>query len=442
MKLAYATALVCTGLGFGCHLDDSNPAQPPGDAGPASGSDAAPPPPPPPPGCTAEANAAFCARLGANCGEVSADDNCGTPRTAACGTCAMDTTCGASNVCGCEPETDAELCSANMAACGSITATDRCGAVRTLACADTCTGGATCGGGWVANSCGSTTCTADGWCRPTTQAISQYFDFNAVWAATASAAWAAGYGDVAGGGKAYRWNGTVWRAVATTNRGLYAIAGTSASDVWIAGGYGFTWHYDGGTTLTSGTAGCFDCDVFDLWSVGPQDVWGIGYDQKAMHFEGSGWGVTDLYPAPAAPRAVWAAATNDVWVAGDAGSMRHWNGLDWTATTVGTTYFHDLWGSGPSDIWAVGDGGAILHYTGTGWSAVASGTTQKLRAITGTDAHHVWFAGDSGVMLFWNGSTLTAQQSGTTRAINSLWALAPNDVWAVGSAGLLLHRGA
>jgi hypothetical protein len=122
--------------------------------------------------------------------------------------------------------------------------------------------------------------------------------------------------------------------------------------------------------------------------------------------------------------------------------MRHWNGLDWTATTVGTSYFHDLWGTGPNNIWAVGDGGAILHFNGSGWSNVASGTTQRLRAITGTDANHVWFAGDTGVMLFWNGSTLSAQQSGTTRAINSLWALAPNDVWAVGSAGLILHRGA
>jgi hypothetical protein len=263
-----------------------------------------------------------------------------------------------------------------------------------------------------------------------------------VWTASATAGWAAGYGELAGGGKAYRWNGTVWRAVATTNRGLYAIAGTSASDVWIAGGYGFTWHYDGGTTLTSSTAGCFDCDVFDLWAIGPQDVWGVGYDHKAMHFEGSGWGVTGLYPAPAAPKAVWAAAANDVWVAGDGGVLRHWNGLDWTATTAGANGLLDLWGTSATDIWAAGSGGEILHYNGSGWSVVASGTTQTLRAITGTASNRVWFAGDNGVILYWNGATLTAQQSGTTRAITSMWALSPTDIWAVGTAGLVLHRGA
>ena len=430
MKLACVTVLL-----LGCNAEHSAHTIDQPDAGSPNPVDA----PSSPLGCTAETDATFCTRLGASCGDVTADDNCGASRTAPCGSCDAGAACGSSHVCGCEPETAPELCSA---ACGSITVTDRCGATQIVACANTCSGGATCGGAWAANTCGSTVCTTDSWCRPTTQSVSQLFDFNAVWLANANAGWAAGYGEYAGGGKAYRWNGSVWRAVATTSRGLYAIAGTSPSDVWIAGGYGFTWHYAGGTTLTTGTAGCGNCDVFDLWALGPQDVWGIGYDQKAMHFEGSGWGVTELYPAPAAPKGVWAAASNDVWVVGDAGSVRHWNGLDWTASTVGSTGLLDAWGSSASDIWAVGSAGRVLHYDGSGWSIVASGTTQTLRALTGTDATHVWIAGDSGVMLRWNGTALVPEQSGTMRAITSMWALSPTDIWAVGDAGLILHRGA
>jgi hypothetical protein len=394
----------------------------------------------PTPQCTPEEDTQFCARLGANCGMLTADDNCGESRTAVCGTCASGTSCGGSNVCGCEPETAAELCTAQQAACGSLTAVDRCGATRTVTCADTCAGSTPCGGGWEENRCGSTTCTVDGWCRPTTQSISQYFDFNAVWMAAPSAGWAAGYGEFAGGGKLYRWNGTVWRKVATTVRGLFAITGTGQNDAWIAGGYGHTWHYDGSHILATGTAGCSSCDVFDLWALGPQDVWGAGYDHKAMHYEGSGWGVTSLAPSSAAPKAVWAAAANDVWIVGDAGMIRHWNGLDWTATTIGTAGLLDVWGSGASDIWAVGTGGRLLHYNGSAWSVVAGGTTQTLRAITGTASNRVWFAGDNGVILHWNGTTLAAQQSGTTRVIKSMWALAPNDIWAVGDDGLILHR--
>ena len=54
--------------------------------------------------CTAESNSAFCARLGKNCGAVTASDNCGKSRTvSSCGSCTAPKTCGGggtANVCG------------------------------------------------------------------------------------------------------------------------------------------------------------------------------------------------------------------------------------------------------------------------------------------------------------------------------------------------------
>ena len=54
--------------------------------------------------CTSETNAAFCSRLGKNCGAVTANDNCGVSRTVtSCGTCTSPQTCGgagAANICG------------------------------------------------------------------------------------------------------------------------------------------------------------------------------------------------------------------------------------------------------------------------------------------------------------------------------------------------------
>lgn len=41
--------------------------------------------------CTPETNQAFCARAGADCGSVIAADNCGTSRTASCGSCTTGT---------------------------------------------------------------------------------------------------------------------------------------------------------------------------------------------------------------------------------------------------------------------------------------------------------------------------------------------------------------
>ena len=50
-------------------------------------------------GCTPETDAAFCSRLGKNCGPVTAADNCGGSRTVDCGTCTAPSTCSATNVC-------------------------------------------------------------------------------------------------------------------------------------------------------------------------------------------------------------------------------------------------------------------------------------------------------------------------------------------------------
>jgi hypothetical protein len=110
--------------------------------------------------CTGETDAAFCSRLGKNCGQVSGTDNCGAARTvASCGSCTAPQTCGGGgtdNVCGasCTPETDAAFCSRLGKNCGQVNGTDNCGAARTVASCGSCTAPQTCGGGGTANVCG------------------------------------------------------------------------------------------------------------------------------------------------------------------------------------------------------------------------------------------------------------------------------------------------
>jgi peptidoglycan/xylan/chitin deacetylase (PgdA/CDA1 family) len=111
--------------------------------------------------CTAESNTAFCARLGKNCGGVTAPDNCGKSRTVnSCGTCTAPATCGGggtANVCGtaCTAESNAAFCTRLGKNCGAVTAPDNCGKSRTVSSCGTCTAPKTCGGGGAANVCGS-----------------------------------------------------------------------------------------------------------------------------------------------------------------------------------------------------------------------------------------------------------------------------------------------
>ncbi len=106
-------------------------------------------------GCTPITAAQACSALGANCGEAS--DGCGS--TVSCGSCAAGQTCGGGGTsfqCGsggggtCTPLTCAMLGSN----CGTIG--DGCGG--TLSCG-TCATGMSCGAGGVAGVCGATTCT-------------------------------------------------------------------------------------------------------------------------------------------------------------------------------------------------------------------------------------------------------------------------------------------
>jgi hypothetical protein len=74
--------------------------------------------------CTPEKDAEFCTRLGKNCLDVTALDNCSTQRTVNCGLCDKGWTCGLRepNVCGCND--DGTACTGRV--CGTVT--NNCGA--------------------------------------------------------------------------------------------------------------------------------------------------------------------------------------------------------------------------------------------------------------------------------------------------------------------------
>lgn len=100
-------------------------------------------------GCTAETDLSLCSRLGLECDSAAATDNCGLPRVIACGGCNQPESCGAlaANHCDCAPESDSDFCARQGKDCDLFAGADNCGTVRTAACGS-CTGaGKVCGGG-------------------------------------------------------------------------------------------------------------------------------------------------------------------------------------------------------------------------------------------------------------------------------------------------------
>ena len=106
--------------------------------------------------CDAETLKELCSSNQQECGRLTTIDRCGMERIVACGTCESFETCASSNgkkQCICNPSSDAELCSNASAECGELTATDECGIERTINCGS-CTSPETCGGAEQPNSCG------------------------------------------------------------------------------------------------------------------------------------------------------------------------------------------------------------------------------------------------------------------------------------------------
>ncbi|MGC4116074.1 MAG: hypothetical protein QM765_16115 [Myxococcales bacterium] len=90
--------------------------------------------------CSSETKAEFCSRVakaGKVCGSITDEDNCTkTTRTEDCGGCTNGKTCAADNTCtgSCSYEGDSAFCARLGKDCGSVTAADNCTETKTVNC--------------------------------------------------------------------------------------------------------------------------------------------------------------------------------------------------------------------------------------------------------------------------------------------------------------------
>lgn len=130
----------------------SDASMPQSDMGSDGGSDA----------CIARSAQVICTSLRAECGAPPAVE-CGASIDLDCGRCDANERCGETFECECVPETDDEFCARFGADCGDVSNLDNCGVQRAINCG-TCTGTDTCGE-FQANVCGCP-CEIEGVCYP------------------------------------------------------------------------------------------------------------------------------------------------------------------------------------------------------------------------------------------------------------------------------------
>lgn len=289
-----------------------------------------------------------------------------------------------------------------------------------------------------------------------------------VWGAGAEV-FAVGAGDEGSGPAVIlRSTGSGWSEMSGDARGLRAVSGTSATNVYAAGTAldgtgndvprmlrfnGTSWQAQTLTWPGSNFGVAFYGEFTSVWATPGGVAFAAGYapsTSSGFVFRTTGNGTWSQLPAaPGTDReflGVWG-TSSDVFVVGrgPAGAIVvRYNGA-WAETVLPAVAGGDepaafaVWGTAADNVYAVGSNGLLARWNGATWSTVPSGTTETLRAVWGTGPADVYVSGDNGVLLHYNGTAWSRVNSGTTATLYAGWGSSATNLYTVGEGNLVLH---
>jgi len=289
--------------------------------------------------------------------------------------------------------------------------------------------------------------------------------------------WSAGGGEafaVTGSGVLLHRVGGTWSQLASIGVGLYAVWGTSATDVFVSGSGGAIYHYDGvqlvlqpsGTTdvlwAMDGTSGSdvtivgtrgtvlhYDGAVWtprttgitehlnDVWVSPAGTVFAVGENSRALRFDGA-W--TDISPAGVGKLlGVWGTSDTDVHVTRLCGDPLRWNGTSWAFEDIGQSVVTGMWGSSASDIVAIG-WGRVGHFDGVQWADQAV-TENLLIRVHGTASDDIYAAGEQGSIVHFDGTSWAVESNPGTPTNPTLLIGAHNSITSMAGRTFLVWTG-
>lgn len=309
------------------------------------------------------------------------------------------------------------------------------------------------------------TCTDEGWCHtdvPDGQTLRD------IWKDSSGVVWT-----VTDKGNVLRWDGNAWVQAFAAGVPLYAIWGSSPTDIWVGGGPtsptnavvpGMLYHGTGSSPATlEWTLVPAPLTIRSLWGTSATDVWATASMPQRVSASDPSYVLHYVGPNGSP-------GDGDAGDAGDAASL----GTDWlvdSASTALKAHFEKIWGTGPDDIWvsarfAVNSYttiGQVIHRRSDGaggfaWTTVQPTTTDKPRSDTfgmsfsrervflvnfstnssGYAYYHDGVSTDDGATFTWT-QHAAAETGFANQALSILGGTGPNDLWAAGPLGRLRH---
>lgn len=267
---------------------------------------------------------------------------------------------------------------------------------------------------------------------------------NAVWAANDKDIWTVGT-SLTNTGAALHGDGKTWTAVdPKSTRPLYAVAGTSASDVWAVGANGTIVHYDG--TAWATVASPTTSNLYGVYALSANRAWAIG-DRVFLNWDGTRWASSSL---SSAAYGLYGIDANNMWAAAydpsfGYGLILKYNGSTWSTykTYTSGSALYGIWGNG-TDIWVVGSYGQVYRSTDNGVNFnqgyLPFDSTYTFRSVWGTGSK-VWVFGErpgtnSGAIYRWDGISWAAPKIVSNRLLGAFGA--SGKAWAAGERGTIL----
>jgi hypothetical protein len=226
-----------------------------------------------------------------------------------------------------------------------------------------------------------------------------------VWGTSASDVWVAGgRGELAGGPAILHLDGQAWSRIDSGQLGvdLWWVFGFDGGDVFFTGSGGTILRDHGGVfeKMTTPRSGI----IFGLWGASPDDLWAVGSGDDGhgivWRYDGSAWRDAEVAPSelPALILKVHGQRADDVWISCAGGAALHWDGTALTRMPTGTTSSLFSIVTTPDVVVAVGGYtglGEILEYNGTGWTKLPSLIPVAWRGVA-AGAGQVYAVGTAG----------------------------------------------
>jgi hypothetical protein len=281
------------------------------------------------------------------------------------------------------------------------------------------------------------------------------------------AAWAAGPDDlyVGGhGGVILHWDGSDWTPMETgTQKTIFAMHGTSATDIWAVGGQPYTFdssdmslilHYDGNTWSEMTPPDFFgQTYVFNsVHAVSENEVYcAIGISPTLAHYNGTVW---ELFNPPLAVegsfKGIASVGTDHLFVYGTHGQILHRDMGEWkleqkieTSTIITYNILTSMWAHDLDTVYCGGNWGQVYRRNNDGsWTDLMFptelGSDNSVNLITGMSPTEVYILGGNSVRRYTgSGDPVRFEYS---QVIRRQWfdgANAGDRLYGVGPAGVV-----